>query len=94
MPKVLIFNDCWIFIIWDTDQNENKKHVHVGKKATVNLCKIWIDDVVEIAKPGDLTIKQQKELLDVAKKYQKQLIQQWDNFMIGKTIKTIKVRSL
>ena len=58
------------------------------------MCKIWIEDVVEIAKPGDLTIKQQKELLEVAKKYQKQLIQQWDNFMIGKTIKTIKVRSL
>ena len=67
MPKVLIFNDYWIFIIWDTDQNENKKHVHVGKKATANLCKIWIEDVVEIAKPGDLTIKQQKELLEVEK---------------------------
>ena len=51
MPKVLIFNDCWIFIIWDTDINENKKHVHVGKKATKNLCKIWIDMDVEIL-PG------------------------------------------
>ena len=92
MPKVLIFNDCWIFIIWDTDINENKKHVHVGKKATKNLCKIWIDMDVEIAKSGDLTKNEQNEVFEVAKKYQKQLIKQWDDFMIGKTIKTIKVR--
>ena len=42
MPKVLIFNDCWIFIIWDTDQNENKKHVHVGKKQLLICAKFGL----------------------------------------------------
>lgn len=47
MPKVLeyiIKGVCWIFLFWDTDINENRAHVHVGKKvgrkATAKLCKI------------------------------------------------------
>jgi hypothetical protein len=89
MPKILIFKD-WIFIIYATDVNENRMHVHVGKKATIELCKIWLEPKVEIAKPGELTKKQQNEVLEIAKKYKNQLIQQWIDFMNGKSIEIIK----
>ena len=91
MPKILIYKDCWIFIFYATDIYENKKHVHVGKKDTFDLCKIWIDTDVEIAKPGELTIKQQNEVLAIAKQYQKDLLKQWDSFMAGEKIEIIKI---
>ena len=43
MPKVLVYitgKITWIFLFWGTDQNENRAHVHVGKKGTDELCKI------------------------------------------------------
>jgi len=43
MPKVLVYitaKIAWIFLFWGTDQNENRAHVHVGKKGTDELCKI------------------------------------------------------
>lgn len=89
MPKVLIFND-WIFIIYATDVNENRMHVHVGKRSTIELCKIWLEPKVEIAKPGELTKKHQNEVLEITKKYKNQLIQQWVDFMKGKSIEIIK----
>ena len=67
MPKILIFNAIWIFVIYPTDMYENRKHVHVGQKDSFDLCKIWLEPSVEIAKPGELTLKQQKEVLDIAK---------------------------
>jgi len=92
MPKVLIYKGIWIFVIFDTDLYENKKHVHVGKKATFNLCKIWIEPQASIEEPGDLTIKQQNEVCKIAEKYKDQLTKQWDDFMKGKTIKAINVK--
>ena len=92
MPKVLIFRDIWIFVIYGTDKYENRKHVHVGKKATLKLCKIWIDPPVEVADPGDLSQRQQIEVLDIVNKYKDELIIQWEDFVEGKKIKTIKVK--
>ena len=39
MPKVLIYS-IWIFLFYGRDVNENRAHVHVGKKDTKNLTKI------------------------------------------------------
>lgn len=96
MPKILLFK-YWIFIIFDTDKYENRKHVHVGKKSTENLCKIWLETLnpneseVSIAEGGDLTVKQQNEVLKIAELYRQDLIKQWDNFMNGVNIKAIKI---
>jgi hypothetical protein len=91
MPKILIYKN-WIFVFFPTDIYENKKHVHIGKKDTFNLCKIWIEPDVEIAKAGDLTKKQQSEVLEITKKYRKELLKQWDNFINGKELEIIKVK--
>jgi len=67
MPKILIFKDIWIFVIYGADMYENRMHVHVGKKATFKLCKIWLEPIVEISDGGELSQKQQNEVLEIVK---------------------------
>jgi len=46
---------------------------------------------VELAKKGDLTDAQVKEVITIAEKYQEKLLHQWSLFKEGKPIKMIKV---
>ncbi len=95
MPKILLYITAkviWQFLFWNTDYNENRAHVHVGKRSTENLCKIWLEPTVELDKKGDLTDAQVKEVLMIAKEYREKLLQQWSLFKQGKTIKMIKVK--
>jgi hypothetical protein len=45
-----------------------------------------------LAKQGDLTDKQVKEVIKIAEKYQSKLLHQWKQFKKGKTIKIIKIK--
>lgn len=99
MPKVLeyiIKGICWIFLFWDTDVNENRAHVHVGrkvgKKASLRLCKIWLEPETEIADKGDLTDAQVKQVLELTKTYRELLLQQWSIFKKGEKVRIIKIR--
>lgn len=89
MPKVLLYLN-WIFLFYNKDYNENRAHVHVGKKDARVLCKIWLEPNVEIAKQGDLTDAQTKEVLELATLYKEKLLKQWENFKAGKTVKIIR----
>lgn len=94
MPKVLLYITAklfWIFLFYNKDFNENRAHVHVGKKDTQNLCKIWLEPQVEIAKQGDLTDSQANEVLALAETYKDRLLTQWKNFKEGKAIRVIKI---
>lgn len=95
MPKVLIYittKICWIFLFYNKDFNENRAHVHVGKKDTQELCKIWLEPKVELSKRGDLSDAQVREVLLLAEEYKDKLIRQWNTFKEGKTVRTIKIR--
>ena len=95
MPKVLLYTTAkivWTFLFFGTDANENRAHVHVGKKDTDKLCKIWLEPTVEISKQGDLTDAQAKEVLKLAETYREKLLKQWQNFKEGKTIRIIKIK--
>lgn len=91
MPKILIFKNIWIFIFYGTDVYENRCHVHVGKKDTFELCKIWLEPKIEIANKGELTLKEQRTVLEIAEKYQNEIKSQWTNFKKGKETKVIKI---
>lgn len=72
MPKVLLYITAkiiWTFLFYNKDFNENRAHVHIGKKDTANLCKVWLEPNVEIAKQGDLTDAQAKEVLALVETY-------------------------
>lgn len=94
MPKLLLYitlKGTWIFLIFGTDSNENRIHVHVGRKATKNYCKIWLQPEVELCKPGDLTHAEVKEVMEIAAQYKEELIKQWNDYMDGKLrMKTIR----
>jgi len=95
MPKILLYITAkiiWQFLFWNTDYNENRAHVHVGKRSTEHLCKIWLEPIVELDKQGDLTDAQAKEVLEIAQKYREKLLHQWKLFKEGKRIRIITVK--
>jgi hypothetical protein len=95
MPKILLYITAriiWQFLFWNTDYNENRAHVHVGKRGTEHLCKIWLEPIVELAQQGDLTEAQTKEVLAIASEYRDKLLRQWNLFKEGKRIKMITVK--
>lgn len=95
MPKVLLYITAkiiWNFLFDNTDFHENRAHVHVGKRSTDNLCKIWLEPHVELAKQGDLTDSQIREIIEITHKYKDRLLSQWNLFKQGKPIRIIKIR--
>lgn len=95
MPKILLYITAkviWNFLFWNTDYHENRAHVHVGKRSTNRLCKIWLEPEVEMVYQGDLTDAQAKEVLAIAREYREKLLRQWSLFKQGKPIRVIKVR--
>ena len=94
MPKILLYITAkviWQFLFWNTDYHENRAHVHVGKRSTERLCKIWLEPNVELAEKGDLTDAQAKEVVEIAKQYCAKLLSQWNHFKQGETIRIIKI---
>jgi hypothetical protein len=69
-------------------------HVHVGKRSTEHLCKIWLEPIVAVDKQGDLTDAQIKEVLIIATEYRERLLKQWNLFKQGKTIRVIKIKKI
>ena len=95
MPKILLYITAkiiWQFLFWNTDYNENRAHVHVGKRSTEHLCKIWLEPEVEVVDNGDLTETQIKEVLSIATEYREKLMRQWNVFKQGKPIRIIKIK--
>lgn len=95
MPKVLLYitaKTTWIFLFFGTDFNENRAHVHVGKKSTEEYCKIWLEPEIAIAKNGTLTEYELNEVLKITNEYHYQLIKQWKKFVKGETIKMITIK--
>lgn len=99
MPKVLeyiIKGVSLIFLFWNTDVNENRAHVHVGRKvgnkASLRLSKIWLEPEVELAEQGDLTDAQIKQILELVCIFREQLLKQWQTFTNGGKVKIIKIR--
>ena len=53
MPKVLLYITAkiiWNFLFYKTHFHENRAHVHVGKRGTEELCKIWLEPNIEFGK--------------------------------------------
>jgi len=95
MPKVLLYitaKTTWIFLFFGTDFNENRAHVHVGKKFTEDYCKIWLEPEISVAKNGTLTASELNEVIKITKEYHSQLIKQWRKFTSGESIKIITIK--
>ena len=94
MPKVLLYTTAkivWTFLFYGTDANENRAHVHVGKRGTEEFAKIWLEPTVELAKQGDLTDAQVKQLLQIVEEHKAMLLKQWQVFKQGGNVKLLKI---
>jgi hypothetical protein len=91
MPKLLIYRAIWTFIMFGTDVNENRRHVHVGRKDTEELCKIWLEPEVEVAKAGELSIREQREVVEIASQFREQLLENWEKVTRGEKVKILKI---
>ena len=94
MPKVLLYTTAkivWTFLFYGTDANENRAHVHVGKKDTKHFAKFWLEPQVELVKEGDLTDAQLKQLQKIVEENREKLFKQWEVFQKGGNIKIIKI---
>ena len=72
MPKVLLYTTAkivWTFLFYGTDVNENRAHVHVGKKDTQNFAKIWLEPKVEIAYKGDFSQHEINKIQSIVELY-------------------------
>jgi len=95
MPKVLLYITAkitWIFLFYGTDANENRAHVHVGKKDTNEYCKIWLEPNISVEKQGSLTQQQINQVLKIIEEYKEKLLAQWKIFKQGKQVKIITVK--
>ena len=95
MPKVLLYisaQTTWIFLFFGTDINENRAHVHAGKKSTEEYCKIWLEPEISVTKSGTLTTSEVNDVLKLIKVYHSLLMKQWKRFANGETIKMITIK--
>lgn len=95
MPKILLYitaRAIWNFLFYNTDFYENRAHVHVGKRDTTDLCKIWLEPTVKLAKQGDLTAAQVKEVLNIVKQCRPILLKQWETFKQGKDVRMLIIK--
>lgn len=95
MPKVFIYiskKGTWIFLFYDTDVEENRAHVHVGKKDMDEYCKIWLEPKMSVAKKGELTDKQLKQILEIVEEHYSELINQWNTFKKGGNVKMTTIK--
>lgn len=94
MPKILIYitkRGIWLFLFFGTDSNENRAHIHVGKKDMKNYCKIWLEPTIKVAKKGDLTDAQLKKVVEITEKYRSELLKQWSKFKNGENIRILTI---
>ncbi len=91
MPKLPIYRAIWTFVMYGTDIYENRRHVHVGRKGTEKLCKIWLEPAVEIAKAGELSIGEQREVVEIAIRFRSRLLKNWEQVVRGEKVEILKI---
>ena len=79
MPKLLIIKS-FVFFIWMQDLTENRRHVHVikNKGRRFIAAKIWLEPDIEVARKGDFSEKEMKEILALVQENRKLLINKID----------------
>ncbi len=94
MPKVLLYitaKTMWTFLFYGLDINENRAHVHIGKRGA-NPCKIWLEPTISVAENGSLTPAQIKQVLAITTECYDILIKQWQIFKTHNTPKLITIK--
>ena len=79
MPKLLIMKS-FVFFIWMQDLLENRRHVHVTKNTgrNFNAAKIWLEPTIDVARKGDFSEKEIKEISSIVQEHKMLLLSEID----------------
>ncbi|MBC7892138.1 MAG: DUF4160 domain-containing protein [Sphingobacteriaceae bacterium] len=77
--------------MYGTDVYENRRYVHVGRKSKERLCKIWLEPEVEIAKSGELSISEQREVIEITRQFRSRLLENWEKVVRGEKVEILKI---
>jgi hypothetical protein len=104
MPKILLYITAKItltFLFLPFDFHENRAHVHVSKKTKEQqkkqkkeeeVCKIWLEPKISIAKEGTFSRRELHYIMDITQQYHSELLLQWAKFKKGETVKIITIK--
>ena len=93
MPKILIYRGI-IFIIFSSDKNEKRIHIHIAKKSVREFipAKFWLEPVIELSKRGDFSTKELHDIEKIIRRFEKEIRIQLKKFQIGENVKAIKIK--
>ncbi|MBC7893512.1 MAG: DUF4160 domain-containing protein, partial [Sphingobacteriaceae bacterium] len=55
------------------------------------LCKIWLEPEVEIAKSGELSISEQREVIEITRQFRSRLLENWEKVVRGEKVEILKI---
>ena len=92
MGKLIIFLR-YVFFLFSSDINEKRKHIHVRdrKGRITNLCKFWLEPVVEMEYNHGFTAKEIIEIQKLVIENYDVILQQVTKFHSGKPVKAIHI---
>jgi|GEM_PF-1010441 len=90
MGKLLIFFK-YIFFVFSSDINENRRHVHVTDKKSdlERICKFWIEPSISLEYNIGFSEKEIKEINKLLHSSIKEINSQLDLFYAHKKVKSI-----
>jgi hypothetical protein len=94
MGKLLILSR-YIFLIYGSDINELRKHIHCtyAHKGFKRSCKFWLEPVIEADenKTGDFTEKELNEIKQLILQHKGIITEQLERFYKNEPIKAIRL---
>ncbi|MEO8149348.1 MAG: DUF4160 domain-containing protein [Bacteroidia bacterium] len=91
MPKIAFYKNFWFFFyVYDLRE---RRHVHVEaqKGRFRNPAKIWFENGVEVAEPGNLSKKELRLLANIISKNIDVLNKQFDTYIRTGKVKPVKL---
>lgn len=91
MGKLLILLK-YVFFVFSSDINENRRHVHVTdkKKNIERVCKFWLEPNVELHENIGFSLKELNEIEKLLRMNMELLSSQLDLFYSNKRVKSIR----
>lgn len=92
MPNLLFYKYFILFIVsYDALNEPPHVHISVTKSQRATKVKLWLEEL-KFQTTGNLSTKEQNEILKVVAKYQKELIRNFNKARNGRKVKPIIVK--
>lgn len=94
MGKLLILTK-YIFLIYGSDINETRRHIHVtyAQRGYKKSCKFWLEPDIQLDenKRGEFTNKELRDIEKLIQEHKEVLLQQLEEFYKGNQVTAIRL---